>query len=214
MSIGRPRKIEPEVVLQRAVELFWRYGYEATSMADLVKATGLHKGSLYQLYGSKKQLFIAALNLYIQDVYESVQRIERETTDPAMAYHEIMLMIINRLETNDCQGCMVSNTLNGNTLKDRDIQQILSSSMQTYIDRMAGILKRIPVETPLTLILPASEAAQLIMMLMIGMGEHLQINKDKQQIRTALALQLNCLIPGFDNYLYQQTMAADTAITG
>jgi len=62
---GRPRKFSDDEVLDALVQLFWTQGYEATSMADIVVATGLNKSSLYSSFGSKDELFTMALTRYI-----------------------------------------------------------------------------------------------------------------------------------------------------
>ena len=51
------------------MQLFWTKGYEATSMADIVEATGLSKSSLYGAFGSKHELLDAALDRYLRDVF-------------------------------------------------------------------------------------------------------------------------------------------------
>ncbi len=51
-------------MLERAMHAFWARGYEATSMRDLVEATGVNRGSLYSVYADKRALFIAALKYY------------------------------------------------------------------------------------------------------------------------------------------------------
>ena len=53
-------------VLDRAMALFWRRGYEATSIQDLVDATGINRGSLYASFTSKKGLFLAVLDHYAE----------------------------------------------------------------------------------------------------------------------------------------------------
>lgn len=45
-TVGRPREFDEDVVLEAAMEAFWQGGYETTSLADLMTATGLQKGSL------------------------------------------------------------------------------------------------------------------------------------------------------------------------
>lgn len=50
----------------KATEVFWKKGYEATSMADLIEAMQINKGSLYNAFGSKKELFDRALVRYNQ----------------------------------------------------------------------------------------------------------------------------------------------------
>ena len=59
--MGRNRSFDEAVVVQQAAAAFLRSGYEGTSIEDLVTATGLHRGSLYQAFGSKRGLFLACL---------------------------------------------------------------------------------------------------------------------------------------------------------
>jgi AcrR family transcriptional regulator len=62
--IGRPREFDIDKVLERAMGLFWRQGYEGTSLADLTRELGLTRPSLYAAFGSKEGLFLKALDLY------------------------------------------------------------------------------------------------------------------------------------------------------
>jgi len=62
--IGRPREFDIDRALERAMELFWRQGYEGTSLADLTRELGLTRPSLYAAFGSKQGLFLKALDLY------------------------------------------------------------------------------------------------------------------------------------------------------
>lgn len=62
--IGRPREFDREDALERAMELFWRQGYEGTSLTDLTEALGINRPSLYAAFGSKKGLFLEVLDRY------------------------------------------------------------------------------------------------------------------------------------------------------
>jgi AcrR family transcriptional regulator len=62
--IGRPREFDVEKALERAMDLFWRQGYEGTSLNDLTRELGLTRPSLYAAFGSKEALFLKALDLY------------------------------------------------------------------------------------------------------------------------------------------------------
>lgn len=61
---GRPRLLDREQALEAALQLFWRYGYEGTSIADLTAAMGVTPPSLYAAFGSKDALYSAALDRY------------------------------------------------------------------------------------------------------------------------------------------------------
>lgn len=63
---GRPKTFNREAALDKALELFWRYGYEATSLSDLVEATGAKAPTLYAEFSNKEGLFRAALDRYIE----------------------------------------------------------------------------------------------------------------------------------------------------
>ena len=62
---GRPRAFDPDVALQRALKVFWRQGYEGTSLSDLTAAMGINRPSLYAAFGNKEQLFRKALDRYL-----------------------------------------------------------------------------------------------------------------------------------------------------
>ncbi|MFI6585538.1 TetR/AcrR family transcriptional regulator [Embleya sp. NPDC050493] len=64
MPGGRPRSFDPETALDCALELFWRQGYEGTSLTELTAAMGINKPSLYAVFGNKEQLFAKALDRY------------------------------------------------------------------------------------------------------------------------------------------------------
>lgn len=63
--MGRPREFDAEQVLERARETFWACGYEATSMDQIIEATGLAKQSLYNAFGDKHTLYLSCLDSYL-----------------------------------------------------------------------------------------------------------------------------------------------------
>lgn len=62
--MARPREFERDVVLDRAMQVFWSRGYEATSIQHLVDRMGIQRGSLYGTFGDKRALFFAAIERY------------------------------------------------------------------------------------------------------------------------------------------------------
>ncbi len=67
MKRGRPRKVDPEKALEAARNIFWQKGYDGTSMADLVQATGMAKPGLYSTFGDKETLYAKALDKYFSE---------------------------------------------------------------------------------------------------------------------------------------------------
>jgi TetR/AcrR family transcriptional repressor of nem operon len=62
--MARTKEFDPDTALQSALELFWRCGYEATSMADLVEHLGIGRASIYATFGNKHELYLKALDRY------------------------------------------------------------------------------------------------------------------------------------------------------
>lgn len=62
---GRPLSFDREAALHQAMLLFWRHGYEATSLNDLTSALGVKPSSIYTVFGDKKRLFLEAVSRYL-----------------------------------------------------------------------------------------------------------------------------------------------------
>ena len=66
MAKGRPRAFDVNEVLDRALQVFWRQGYEGSSLADLTEAMGINPPSLYAAFGNKAGLFRETLDRYVE----------------------------------------------------------------------------------------------------------------------------------------------------
>jgi len=64
--VARTKEFDPDSALRAAMDLFWRKGYEATSMQDLVDGLGIGRGSIYATFGSKHELYLRALDRYAE----------------------------------------------------------------------------------------------------------------------------------------------------
>lgn len=65
MALGRPRSFDPDKALDRAMHVFWRKGYEGTSLADLTRAMRINAPSLYSAFGNKDALFGKVIDRYV-----------------------------------------------------------------------------------------------------------------------------------------------------
>jgi AcrR family transcriptional regulator len=84
LRMGRPRSFDVDGALERALQVFWRNGYEGTSLSDLTKAVGVNRPSLYAAFGDKKALFRKALDRYLEGPAAYTQEALKEPTARAV----------------------------------------------------------------------------------------------------------------------------------
>jgi AcrR family transcriptional regulator len=78
--MGRPREFDLDEALDRAMEVFWRKGYEGTSIPDLTEAMGINRPSLYAAFGNKESLFGKVLDRYAEKSGNHVREALEEPT--------------------------------------------------------------------------------------------------------------------------------------
>ncbi len=128
----RPREFIKEEVLEAATELFWKKGFEATSMNDLVEQTGLNKHSMYREFGGKEGLFLACLNHY---VHQSNRAINTILTEEPLGLHNIQNFFNNRIDyaaSKNCKGCLLINTVTEKEV----VSDIISESVKANLSKL------------------------------------------------------------------------------
>ncbi|MET7930506.1 TetR/AcrR family transcriptional regulator [Streptomyces sp. NPDC005349] len=83
--MGRPRTFDAEQAVSAAATAFAAHGYEGTSVDDLVTATGIHRGSLYKVFGSKRSLHLTALRNHLDHEIRPSTAALATVTDPTQA---------------------------------------------------------------------------------------------------------------------------------
>jgi TetR/AcrR family transcriptional repressor of nem operon len=109
--MARPREFDQELVLDQAMNLFWEKGYERTSIQDLCKYTGIHRGSLYDTFGDKHQLFLACLDRFWQNARNHIFFILEEPGAPKEVLERFFEKVIDGAMRDEKQrrGCMMVN---------------------------------------------------------------------------------------------------------
>jgi TetR/AcrR family transcriptional repressor of nem operon len=109
--MGRPKSFEPDVVIAQAMQTFWTHGYAGTSPADLAEVAGVGKGSLYHAFGSKRELFGKALELYDRAGSEMT---EEFLSRPGTAKERVRAYLVSIVDMDlggpVRRGCLAANT--------------------------------------------------------------------------------------------------------
>jgi len=107
--MARTKSFNPNDALTQARDAFWAEGYQAMHMARLLEAMGIHRGSFYDTFGSKRALLLAALDRYLEDRRGFVARVAegRAPTDAIAAL--FASMIDDSRGAHACHGCLLVN---------------------------------------------------------------------------------------------------------
>ncbi len=135
---GRPRKFDEEEVLNALTELFWRQGYESTSMTDVVETSGMNKSSLYNTFGSKHDLFTRILDRYIDARMGTLDSMVAHSGDGMEGLHAFLEFIRLEVATDmGRHGCMAVNT----SAELGGVDSEMVDFAERYRGRMSGAVR-------------------------------------------------------------------------
>jgi TetR/AcrR family transcriptional repressor of nem operon len=118
--MARPREFDRDAAVQRAMSIFWRKGYAATSTDDLLRAMNIGRQSMYDTFGDKHRLYLEALERYQRErVAENIRRL-RSTASPLAGIEALVIGIIASDKSSRERGCMGVGSISefGNTDPD------------------------------------------------------------------------------------------------
>jgi len=127
------KSFDTDEILDRATAVFWAKGYEGTSMADLLAATRINKGSLYNAFGSKKALFTLSLLKYDREQSRGTLTQLKAMNDPVGAIEALFDgLIAQSLNDPEKKGCMLINTALDLPNHDEDIAKAVKAGMAEF----------------------------------------------------------------------------------
>ncbi|WP_299520293.1 TetR/AcrR family transcriptional regulator [Winogradskyella sp.] len=125
-------------VLEKVVQLFHSKGYNATSMQDLVDATGLNRSSIYNSFGSKMELYQESLRVYKKQASKYVQKILVHNSEPI----ETIRKIFATSPEDKTNGCFLGNCTAEMANQDREIKNFLQNNLNAMQDLFEELVSK------------------------------------------------------------------------
>ncbi|TAL86846.1 MAG: TetR/AcrR family transcriptional regulator [Rhodanobacter sp.] len=120
-------------VVGKAMKVFWEKGFEPSSMADLIAGTGIARGSLYNAFGGKRQLFIKALEKYDRENRRVILADMEALDDPTRAIAMLFDCIVSEtVADTDKKGCFLVNTALELAMHDDEVKRIVERGMGEF----------------------------------------------------------------------------------
>lgn len=135
MSRGPNKTFEPEMVLSKAMEVFWARGYEAASLAELLQNMGISRKSMYDTFGNKQALFLKALEHYAQTNLREIKEQLLTSGSPLGNIEYYLLSMQKTHGKSGSKGCLLGTCTADFDTSDVEIAPVLRS----YFARLENI---------------------------------------------------------------------------
>jgi AcrR family transcriptional regulator len=167
---GRPLGFDRDAALNQAMLLFWRHGYEATSVSDLTEVMAITPPSLYTAFGDKKQLFLEAVQRYVSGPVTSNSIIDDAPTAREAAAGLLRAAAIGFTGVSTPSGCLLASSAISCSPAAADVQKALSTIRLGIEKRLrTKIEKENAIRRPKTKV-DAGTMAGYVMALIQGMS--------------------------------------------
>lgn len=173
---GRPRKLDKEIGLQQATELFLRHGFELVSINDLSEKLGVPATSIYATFGNKQTLFEYVLQVYSRTFFGQLETALTQAKNASQVFRIVLEFVADfYLNHNQKQGCLILQS--SSHCKHKKVQSLVNEKQQVLHSVIILTLQKHEAEN-------AQELAHALMTLIRGMAATIKNGADEDEIFT------------------------------
>jgi TetR/AcrR family transcriptional regulator, transcriptional repressor for nem operon len=186
------RQFDEDSAFTQALDVFWRKGFRATSMLDLAEATGVQRGSLYNAYGDKEELFIRVFERYtgrfIADARKALDK--PDLRDALNAFFAFAIRSI--MQGTPTRGCLSTKT----AIEIDPDSPRLREAVQGMLDELEAALLDVlnTKEARAQLAVPAQQAASIIVTMTRGIAVMERVYEDAKRLKQTASALIDALV--------------------
>jgi TetR/AcrR family transcriptional repressor of nem operon len=193
MARGRPREFDEQEALERAMNAFWLRGYEGIGLAELLSEMGISRQSLYNTFGSKRDLFVRALDHYrTTHLTRGLALLDRPGS-PIENVKSLMRFFEDMARDRRCRGCLVANTLVELGPHDEGIAALLRETLKLLQKSIQRTLTTAQRQGELAANKSPLELSRALMNAMIGLSVTGKLSMAEAEVRGIYAGTLSML---------------------
>lgn len=191
--VGRPRNFDELEVLERAMNLFWLRGYEPVGLQELLTHMGISRQSLYDTFGSKRQLFIRAIEHYRSTQLSSALGLLEGDGPPIESVKAVVRFFQALAMDASCRGCLVANALVELGPHDKEIAQLLGETLEMLRGSIEQALERAQQQGELSSAKEPLELSRALTNALLGMAVTGKLRLGKAALQDVYAGTLSML---------------------
>ncbi|MBU57669.1 MAG: TetR family transcriptional regulator [Alcanivorax sp.] len=184
--MARPQQFNAAEALRQAMDAFWKKGYEATSLTDLLSATGLSKSSLYATFGGKHELFVAAFDAYREERTRRMEQVLAQSPGRLAVERFFREIATDTEDGAPSRGCMSINQAVEMAPRDAGIRARVLQDFQRMEDALTQTIERGQTDGSIARGHPARELARLLVLAFPGLQVMVRAGADHEQLDNTL----------------------------
>ncbi|MEW6590945.1 MAG: TetR/AcrR family transcriptional regulator [Pseudomonadota bacterium] len=193
-SPGRPLEFDPDAALDAAMQVFWRQGYENTSIQDLLDVTGLSKSSLYQAFGGKQALFERCMTHYGDEMIGSLRDALQHSPSGLRFIRRFLESVLDEARgVCEARGCLVLNTANEFARRNPQIANAVSQGLNRFHEVLRAAVVRAQQEGDIPPERDAFMLATYLVSSMSGLKTMSKAGADEAALKGVIDLTLRAL---------------------
>ncbi|SFE59784.1 TetR/AcrR family transcriptional regulator [Trichococcus pasteurii] len=190
--MARSKEFNEEEALDKAMEIFWKQGYEKTSIQDLVDQMGIHRRSLYDTFGDKHSLFVQTLERYESLVAAQIRKQITEEMTTVESIRKIFELAVYSDSTYP-KGCLMVNTAVELSLLDDEVSQRIKTAFKQTENLIADLLIRGQARGEVASSFDINELARYIHNALIGVRVLVKMTANPKEFDSTIDMTLSIL---------------------
>jgi AcrR family transcriptional regulator len=194
--MARCKEFDIDVALKSAIQTFRTHGYEGTSLRDLTDSMGIHKASLYDTFGDKRQLFLASLRDYLTQSHENVAALFTAAKSTVEALHIILsLAICDESDPEKQQTCLCVIAAASVASKDAEVRDLLYFHREKLNQIFATAICRAQSSGEIRMDIAPSDAADYVVATFFGLHILARMHPRSENLCSAVEIAVKSLRP-------------------
>ena len=190
--MARRKEFDPERALTKAMDLFWRQGYESTSVDQLLRAMGIARQSLYVTFGDKRALYLKALVHYRDQTNEAGRKMLEQIPTVKDGFAKLLYDIATETREQHERGCLLLSANLQREAGDAAVAEILRENQKQVEAIFESALLRARKQKELSSTIGPQPLARFFVVTIQGMRSMARLNSDRRALeevaRVALAV--------------------------
>lgn len=194
MTIGRPLEFNPDIALESAMQLFWRKGYESSSLQELLRTMGLSKSSFYQAFKSKHALFQRCIQHYQKSLNDEMRSQLKKTNSAKTFINTVFNNVANETSGSDARrGCLLMNTASEFAQTDQEIADLVSSSIDSITSVFELAIQQAQQQGEISSDKDARTLATYLVSNMSGLKNMVKAGADRETVKRIASIVMSTL---------------------